>query len=300
VEIAWTLIPLGVVVTFFVMGLRAYLQEDTPPANAEVIEAVAFQWGYNFTYPNGGESDRLHLRVNQPVVLQIRSQDVLHALYIPAFRIQRNAVPGRMVEMWFKPTEVGEYPILCTQYCGDGHSLMHSMAEVLNDEPYKKRMEEVADIFTDPVTKTKRSLVQVGQILYTRSGCAGCHSVDGKPNIGPTWKGLYKHDHKFSYATPPGYTLSASDDDAKWVAYLRESILKPDAKVVDSYGPPTSMSSYAAQFSGTEAKEKKLAAMVEYIKSLGPDYRPPVAAGKAGLPPPPPLPPGEGTKDKQK
>jgi cytochrome c oxidase subunit 2 len=87
-EIVWTGIPLAVVTVLFVMGLRAFLEID------------------------------------RPVLLQLHSADVLHALYIPAFRVQRNAVPGRTTEMWFKPVRLGTYHAFCTQYCGNGHSRM--------------------------------------------------------------------------------------------------------------------------------------------------------------------------------
>jgi cytochrome c oxidase subunit II len=309
-EIAWTLIPLGVVSTFFVLGFRAFLEDDTPPVNAEVIDVEARQWSYTFSYPSGGQSDRLYLRVNRPVLLNLHSSDVLHSLYIPAFRIQRNAVPGREVQMWFQPTQLGTYHIFCTQYCGDGHSRMTTEAVVLEEDEYQAKLAELANIFIDPEAKAPRSYAAVGELLYKSAGCSQCHSVDGSPNVGPTWKGLYKRDHEFSTA-PQGYTLKASDDDAKWDAYLRESVLKPDAKVVEGF--QNVMQPYAARFSGSPYKDKQLTAIVEYIKSLddhgpggGPKYYHPMPVpapgkpasesktGPAGrLPPPPPLPPGE-------
>jgi cytochrome c oxidase subunit II len=265
------------VITFFVLGFRAFLEEDTPPANAEVIEAVAYQWGYKFTHPNGARGPQLLLRVNRPVVLQLKSDDVLHALYIPAFRIQRNAVPGRTVEMWFQPTRLGTYQAFCTQYCGNGHSLMHTEVIVLEDAEYEAKLADLANIFVDPETKKPLSYAEVGRKLYETTGCAQCHSVDGSKNSGPTWLGLYKQDQAFSETTPPGFTLRATDDDAKWDAYLRESVLTPGAKVVEGYlasGMPTV---FAQEFSGSPYNDKKLTAMVEYIKSLdnhGPGGKP--------------------------
>ena len=160
------------------------------------------------------------------MILQLHSADVLHALYIPAFRIQRNAVPGRTVEMWFKPTKLGSYHAFCTQYCGNGHSLMTTEVVVLDATGYAAKLAELGNIFVDPATKKPLPYAKVGQQLYKTTGCAQCHSVDGSPGQGPTWLGLYKSDVRFSVA-PKGYTLSAGDDDAKWDAYLRESILDP-------------------------------------------------------------------------
>jgi cytochrome c oxidase subunit 2 len=265
-EIVWTAIPIGVVTTFFVMGLSAFLDADVPPSNAELIDVEARQWAYTFTYPNGATSERLYLRLDRPALLQLRSADVLHSLYIPAFRLQRNAVPGRTVEMWFQPTELGSYHIFCTQYCGDGHSLMTTEAEVLDDDAYEAKLSALANIFVDLATQKPLPYERVGANLHRTAGCGQCHSVDGSPGTGPTWKGLYKHDHAFSKA-PPGYTLSAADDDAKWEAYLRESVLDPGAVIVERF--QNVMPPYASQFSGTPYKDKKLAAIIAYIKELG-------------------------------
>jgi cytochrome c oxidase subunit 2 len=287
-ELAWTAVPVGVVAVFFVLGFRAFMDFETPPSNADVIDVEARQWAYSFTYPNGAVSDRLYLVVNRPVILQLRSADVLHSLYIPAFRIQRNAVPGRTVEMWCEPTEIGTYHVFCTQYCGDGHSLMTTEAVVLDEAGYSAKLAELANIFVDPATKKPLPYAQVGEKLYRTSGCAQCHSVDGSPGSGPTWLGLYKSNVAFS-AGPPGYTLSAVDDDATWDAYLRESVLDPGAKVVQGY--QNVMPPGAAQFSGSPYKDKKLAALVEYVKSLdnhgpggGPKYYRPMPVPAAEPP----------------
>jgi cytochrome c oxidase subunit II len=274
-EIIWTFVPICVVTVFFVIGLRVFLDADTPPPNAEVIEVEARQWQFTFTYPNGATGNALYLRVNRPVVLKLNSKDVLHALYIPAFRLQRNAIPGRTSEMWIQPTMLGTYYAFCTQYCGDGHSLMTAEVVVLENAAYEAKLAELANIFVDPETQHPLPYAQVGEKIYKTAGCSQCHSVDGSPNTGPTWKGLYKRDVAFSVA-PPGYTLKTGDDDAKWEAYLRESVLDPPAKVVEGF--QNVMQSYADQFSGTQYKEKKLAAIIAYIKSLGNQPIPPAQA----------------------
>ncbi len=271
-ELLWTGIPLGVVIIIFVMGLNAYLSFESPPSDALLIDVEAKQWAFTFTYPNGATSEKLYLEIERPVLLQLHSADVTHALYIPAFRVQRNAVPGRTTEMWFKPVELGSYHVFCTQYCGDGHSVMTTEAVVLDATAYSAKLNELANIFVDAATKQPLPMAEVGARVAKSSGCFQCHSVDGSPGQGPTWKGLYKHDHRFSLA-PPGYVLTTGDDDAKWEAYLRESILEPGAKIVQGY--QNVMPPYAAQFSGTPYKDKKLTAIVEYIKSLGNPGSPP-------------------------
>ncbi len=293
-EIFWTVIPLGLVIGFFVLGLRYYVDLESPPAGADVVDVVAKQWKFLFKYSNGAQSNELYLLVDRPVVLKLTSMDVTHALYIPAFRAQRNAVPGRITELWFKPTvptgkdpatgQESFYHVFCTQYCGNGHAEMHTKAFVLTKEDYDKKLAAAANIFVNPETKEPLPYAVVGRKLYDMKGCAGCHSVDGSEgHTGPTWKGLYKRDVEFSKSNVLGYTLRESDDDQKWDAYLRESILDPQAKIVQGV-PELGMPSQKAEFSGSPEKEKELQAIIEYIKSLGDPkfYKPmktPAAAG---------------------
>jgi cytochrome c oxidase subunit 2 len=272
-EIFWTAVPLVIVCWFFVVGLYGYVDFEGPaPANSDVVEVEAKQWNFTFTYPNGAVSPDLYVQVDRPTSLQLHSQDVSHSVYIPAFRVQRNAVPGRITYLWFTPSVLGSYDLFCTQYCGDGHSAMNAKCEVLDAPAYSAKLAELANIFVDPLTKEPLPYAKVGERLYKTSGCAQCHSVDGAAGTGPTWKGLYKSDVPFAVA-PPGYKLTAEDDDAKWDAYLRESILVPSAKIVDKF--QNVMPAQESQFSGSPYKDKKLTAIVEYIKSLDTSGPPP-------------------------
>jgi cytochrome c oxidase subunit 2 len=144
---------------------------------------------------------------------------------------------------------------------------MNTRAFVLNKEDYDKKLAEAANIFVDKNSKQPLPYVEVGKKLYTTMGCSQCHSINGADGQGPTWKGLYKRDHEFSKSNQPGYTLRQSDDDRKWDEYLRESILHPEAKIVQGF--QNVMPPQESAMSGSPYKEKKLAAVVEYIKSLG-------------------------------
>ncbi len=283
-EIFWTAIPLGIVIGFFVLGLWYYVDLESPPAGAEVVDVEASQWQYNFKYSNGAEASELYLLKDRPVVLKLTSKDVTHALYIPAFRVKRNAVPGQNTEIWFKPTVLTEkdpttgeedfYHVFCTQYCGNGHAEMNTKAFVLNKEDYDKKLAEAANPFVDKDTKQPLPYAEVGKKFYITMGCSQCHSINGADGTGPTWKGLYKRDVEFSKSNVPGYTLKASDDDKKWDDYLRESILHPEAKIVQGF--QNVMPPKESELSGSPLKEQKLQAVIEYIKSLGDpkDYKP--------------------------
>jgi len=284
-EILWTVIPLGIVIGFFVVGLKYYVDIESPPAGADIVDVEASQWQFNFKYPNGADSNELYLLVNRPVLLKLTSKDVTHALYIPAFRVQRNAVPGQNTELWFQPTQLtakdpttGEesfYHVFCTQYCGNGHAEMNTKAFVLTKEDYDKKLAEAANIFVDRNSNQPLPYIEVGKKLYTTMGCSQCHSIDGAKGTAPTWKGLYKRDHEFSKTNEPGYTLKESDDDKKWDDYFQRSILHPEADIVQDF--QNVMPSQESALSGSPYKEKKLAAIIEYIKSLGdPKYYKPM------------------------
>jgi len=290
-EILWTGIPLALVLAFFYIGFKGFLNYDTPQSDCVVIDLEARQWQFTFTYPNGAQDGNLYLVKDQPVRLNMHSLDVLHAIYLPNFRTQRNIIPGRQTFVWFIPNELTPrivktdpatgksalvsdegWPLLCTQYCGDGHSRMFARVYVLTPEDYDAKMKELGNPFK--IKQDGKTVfvpyVALGQKLYSQIGCSSCHSTNGTVGTGPTWQGLWKRDHEFSYSNVPGYTLKASDPDDKWEAYLTESILDPDAKLVRLNGVNYhGMSSFASQLSGNPTNDEKRRALIDYIKSLG-------------------------------
>jgi cytochrome c oxidase subunit 2 len=283
-EIIWTVVPLVLVIMFFFVGFKGFLNYDTPPSNAVVVNVQGQKWNFSFEYPNGGVSDTLYVEHNVPVVLNLHSVDVLHALYIPAFRTQRNLVPFRTTNVWFVPEELSPkegFPIFCTQYCGKDHSRMRTVVQVLDHEDFVKQMAAVANPFKEKNNETGKSrwvpYVELGHKFYTQMGCVQCHTTDGTKGTGPTWKDLWKRDHAFAVTNEPGYTLTKTDSDEKWEAYIHESVLHPGYKVVAGF--QDQMPPFEAQLSGSAAKDEKLRAIMTYIKSLGDTgWKPPYAA----------------------
>ncbi|MGN6370256.1 MAG: cytochrome c oxidase subunit II transmembrane domain-containing protein [Phycisphaerae bacterium] len=274
-EIAWTAIPLVILIGFFFIGFKGFLNYDTPLGNSIPVDVTARKWNFTFTYQNGAVSPELYVEKGIPFVMNLHSEDVLHGFYIPAFRTQRNLIPGRTTNVWFIPTQISPsegFPIFCTQYCGDGHSKMYTWCHVLDHDAYIEKMKELANPFKEKLADGKSVYIpytKIGEKLYHQAGCATCHSVDGSKIIGPTWKGLWKSDVKFSASNEAGYSLSPSDPDQKWELYIHESILHPDYKIVDGYN--NVMPSFAAQFDGPagSAKHELLRALTDYIKSIG-------------------------------
>src|SRR5208283_1182241 len=246
-EATWTIIPLGLFLVMFVWGALIYFRVYTPPANAMNIYVVGKQWMWKAEHPGGQhEINSLHVPTGQPVQLTLISQDVFHSFSIPAFRVKREAIPGRYTTVWFEATTPGTYHLFCTQYCGTNHSQMIGWITVMKPEDYQA--------WTEGST-SGMSLAQNGERLFASLGCNACHSG----NAGARGPNLAE-----SYATKVQLTNGsyAMVDDA----FLRDSILNPTMHTTAGYAPI--MPTYQGQIS-----EEGLIDLVEYIKKLNTNYR---------------------------
>lgn len=217
-EILWTAIPTLLVLVMFYFGWKSFDYVRKVPENAMNVRVLARQWSWQFTYENGRQSDTLRVPLDKPVKLSLRSQDVLHCLYIPAFRIKEDTVPGLETYLWFTAKEVGSYDIFCTEYCGLGHSGMLSKVVVLPEKEFEAWY------------AAREVRVEEGLKLLESKGCLGCHSTDGTPKIGPTLKGLY--GKRVTIVTGGKERVITADED-----YIRKSILDPQSDVVKGFQP---------------------------------------------------------------
>lgn len=247
-EVTWTVIPVLIVVWIFWEGFTGFLNLSTPPQNAYEVQVLGQKWNWSFTYPNGVVAPELHVPVDTDIRLVLTSQDVIHSLYMPEFRIKRDVVPGRYEKEWFHAIAVGEYQIFCAEYCGTQHSSMLSKVIVQTQGDFEKWLAAEGN-FIDKLPPEK--LWEGGQKLYLQRGCKQCHSIDGSAGIGPTFKGIWGHE---ALLTGGGKVLVDEN-------YVRESVLNPQAKVVAGFQPvmPT--------FQG-RLKDKEITAIIEYLKTL--------------------------------
>ena len=168
-EATWTIIPLGLFLMMFVWGALIYFRVFTPPANAMNIYVVGKQWMWKAEHPGGQhEINSLHVPTGRAVQLTLISQDVFHSFSIPAFRVKREAIPGRYTTVWFEATTPGTYHLFCTQYCGTDHSQMIGDVVVLTPEDYKKWLAG---------STSGASLAQNGERLFASLSCAACHNT---------------------------------------------------------------------------------------------------------------------------
>jgi cytochrome c oxidase subunit 2 len=223
-EVTWTVIPTLIVLTMFYYGLTGFQFLKKAPEGSMTIKVIARQWSWLFEYENGIKDTELRAPVGKPVKLLLTSQDVIHGFYAPAFRIKQDAVPGMTTYLWFQPTQTGTFDVMCSQYCGLEHSHMLTKILVLPGEEFTKWYQE---------GKKEEGVAEgppPGEQLYLTKGCAACHSIDGSPRVGPTWKGLYRKPIKVMTA---GNERTVIADEA----YLRRSIEDPNADISVGYPP---------------------------------------------------------------
>ena len=244
-ELAWSFIPLVLVVDMFYLGFRGYVDMAQPPTNAMQISVSARKWSWSFTYPNGHTDSELHVPVNQPIELLMDSSDVIHSFFVPAFRLKKDVVPGRFTKAWFEANKPGEYVVLCAEYCGTDHSNMWTKVVVHEPGGYEQWLEAAADPFQT------RTPLEVGEMLYTKLACVTCHSIDGTQKVGPSLQGVFGRQSQLT----DGRSATADEN------YLRNSMLTPQVEVVAGFQPvmPT--------FQGL-IKDRELEAIIEYIKTL--------------------------------
>jgi cytochrome c oxidase subunit 2 len=252
-EIAWSVIPFALMVVMFVWGAWLYFYAYSPPPTGIEIAVVAKQWMWKFQHPEGlREINQLHVPVGVPIKLSMTSEDVIHSFFVPAFRVKRDVVPGRYNAVWFQATRIGSYHLFCAQYCGTGHAGMTGEVVVMSQPDYERWLQGGGAALVSPVA--------AGEALFHSLGCVSCHVPDNSGRA-PSLVGVFGQPVKLT----SGQTVTADE------AYVRESILTPQAKIVNGYGPimPT--------FKGL-VSEEQLLDLIAYIKSLqraaGPQAKP--------------------------
>ena len=259
-EITWSMIPLGVFLSFFVWGAVIYFQERTPPKDATEVYTVAKQWMWKFEHAEGQrEINELHVPVGRDVKLIMTSQDVIHSFFVPAFRIKQDVLPGRYTTFWFHATKPGTYHVFCAEYCGTQHSGMIGWVVVMEPRDYEAWMSGGGN----------QPLAVTGQKLFSELGCITCHRSDTQGR-GPNLAGVFGKP----VLLEDGRTVIADEN------YVRESILEPQAKVVKGFKPV--MPTFQGQVS-----DEQLSALVAYVKSLAqaPTGQPARATGLAAATP---------------
>ncbi|MCP4423737.1 MAG: cytochrome c oxidase subunit II [Chloroflexi bacterium] len=248
-EIVWTIIPLGTVLYFSALGAQ-YLQDIiAPEANELVVEVTGLQWSWRFDYPEYDiSSTELYLPRNRQTRLDITSIDVIHSFWVPEFRVKQDAVPGMVNPLRITPTETGEYKVRCAEMCGTDHAYMLGVVNVMEPTSFEEWVEEQTE---SPVAEASEA--EQGAELVKLNGCLQCHSIDGSENTGPTWLGVYDSEETLS----DGTTVIVDE------AYIRSSILDPQAQIVAGYEDESMPTNFSAVLS-----DEDIHYIVDFIESL--------------------------------
>lgn len=276
-ELAWSILPSFLLVWMFVQGSLSYLDMRTPPEGSYDIKVKSYKWGWLMDYGRGTQHPELHILIGEPTKLTMRSDDVIHSLFIPAFRVKKDIVPGRYNTMWFEAKmasgkvsaeelaaakeETGDgawdyhrgftpdgykfYDLYCTEYCGTNHSQMQTVVVV------HETREDLDAWIKEKSSRGDVAPEQWGKQLYEQRGCMGCHSIDGSKRTGPSFQNVYGNPRPLA----TGEEVIADEN------YIRESILNPQAKITAGYQPV--MPSFRGQLSDDD-----IDSIVAYLKTM--------------------------------
>lgn len=242
-ELTVSAVLLFVSMILFFWGAWLFFSTYRDPAGAMEIHSVAKQWMWKFQHGNGRrEINTLHVPIGQAIKMTMISEDVIHSFFVPAFRVKRDVLPGSYSTCWFEPLRTGEFHLFCAEYCGTNHSRMIGRVIVMDPIEYQQWLGG---------EDAKETPIAAGEQLFNELRCVTCHRPTSEMGRCPPLAGVYGHEVKLT----KGATVIADD------SYLRESILRPQAKIVEGYEPL--MPSYDGQLN-----EEQLIQLISYIKSL--------------------------------
>jgi len=244
-EITWITIPLILVILMFYYGYVAFSPMRNVPKDAIPITVIGKMWSWTFEYEGGKQSAELVIPINKAIKLNLHSDDVIHALYIPAFRVKEDVVPGKKNYMWFIAQQPGTYDILCTVYCGLRHSYMEAKARVVPEAEYLAWLKAL------PVKSSEPE----GLLILKKNACTGCHSIDGSKIVSTSFKGLYGKTEK---VMTDGKERTITVDDE----YIKSSVYDPDKDLVVGFQKGI-MKTYKGIVT-----EDEMARVTDYLKTI--------------------------------
>ena len=255
IEIIWSVLPTILCGVMFWGGYTTFLDMRTPPPDSFQVNVGARQWGWDFTYSNGVQSQgEIHVPANTPVELVMNSADVIHSFHLPAFRQKSDILPNRYTKIWFESGEPAVYRVYCSEFCGKLHSDMYARLVVEPKADFDAWLVKTGNWMVNEDGSPKPPL-EIGKLTYTKKGCAACHSIDGKAGTAPTFAGLWGLDRKLVDKDKGEITVKADEN------YISNSIRNPHDQLVEGYGKQ--MTIYNPML-----KQEQIDGVIAFIKSL--------------------------------
>jgi cytochrome c oxidase subunit 2 len=297
-ELAWTIIPMFVFISYFALGVVVFNKAAHPPEDAMEVFVIGKQWMWKAQYSPGGQRviiggnprnmtedernsiGRLVLPINKPVKITVTSEDVIHDFGVPAFRSKVDALPGRYTQVWYQPNKIGEYHIYCDQYCGTWHSLMVGKVKVVSEGDFDEFLTGITPL--QGPNSVDGSLAHEGRQLFLKLNCINCHSATPTAKA-PVLEGLYMS----RVPLRNGGAVIADNE------YITKSIRKPRLDVVEGW------EAIMPAYDESQVSAEDMPKLIAYIRSLRKGTTPdntqrfpaPVGAPTDRTPSPSPLPP---------
>lgn len=292
-EIFWTVVPSSSMLVMFVFGFQGYTAKIVSPDNALELKIQGMKWSWIATYPNGASSPEtqalskvvdnenhvvtqgkeypiFYVPENTDIKLRMMSTDVIHSFWIPEYRTKMDVIPNRYTGFGFRTPNLlanetviyhneemnsdtvipgRDMWVFCAEYCGDDHSRMAATIRIVPQEIYDQKMADWS---------VQLSPIDAGKKIWTQI-CKSCHQIDGSKLVGPTWNSVKNGDGQFGF----GYEAALENGSSvmRDANYYRESILDPNAKIVEGFAP--AMTSYQGQLS-----EEDIDNIIAFIQSL--------------------------------
>ncbi|MBT3383054.1 MAG: cytochrome c oxidase subunit II [Prolixibacteraceae bacterium] len=251
-EIIWTVVPFLLTMVMFYYGWAGWKPMQKAPKDSMEITVYGRMWNFSFEYENGKRTDTLFLPKDQPIKLNLVAMDVLHSLYIPAFRVKQDMVPGMENNfMWFEPQREGIFELYCAEYCGLQHSYMYTYVKVMEENEFTDWLVDTTQVAALDI----ESPTATGKRIMQNIGCFACHSLDGSKLVGPSFKGIWGEEHTVVTGKETRQVLVDEE-------YIKSSIYDPNEDVVEGFSKGL-MLSYRGQLSDDDITN-----IVEYLKTL--------------------------------
>jgi cytochrome c oxidase subunit 2 len=262
-EVIWVTIPFLIVTALAVYAAVVLADIEKKQPNELVVVATGQQFTWHFEYENAGKevkSDVLYLPKDRPVHVKIRTADVLHSFWVPAFRLKMDAVPGQTTKVRFTPNREGSYEVVCAELCGIGHATMRVKALVVS----KARFDAFVQRGGAGTTPQAGEGAGAGGAQGSEESSEAGSGVDGKAIF--AGEGGCGACHKLSDAETSGAVGPDLDGFAGSLsaAQIREMIVNPEAEIAEGFQPGIMPADFEQRL-GAE----KVDALVQYLLEAG-------------------------------
>jgi cytochrome c oxidase subunit 2 len=185
-EITWTILP-SIVLLIVLIFTITYINALAEPASTQQtihVKAVAHQWWWEFQYENSDPAvvtaDELHIPVGTVVSVDLRSDNVIHSLWVPELQGKTDVIPGHDNHLWLRADRAGNFRGECTEYCGDQHANMNFIVIAESQDAYSSWFQNQQLQAMAPVTDQQTR----GQQDFLHQGCVACHNIAGVAPVG--------------------------------------------------------------------------------------------------------------------